>query len=208
MWLNIFLLLSPNLTEEKGQERLSFPARLVRFGKPSRHVLFHQWGAAAQTGRNRAAGCSLGATRVAPSAPAGEAPGSLGEEAEEESGCEPLWSTENRGTPLTFCQGSQGRWSRTARTGPGRRCVQRDHQLLRRPPAGLTVQCARQSCQDEYCRPGRTRLRYWIWDWKVKSQEGPQVLFVLMTHFAFNFVESHTVLVDVWTAVSVRAEPN
>lgn len=142
-----FVCFFSNPTEAKGQKRLSLPAHLVRFGEPPWHVLFYKWGTAAQTGPSWAASCSPGATWVVLS-PRGEVPGSLGEETEEEPGGEPLWSIKIRVTSLTFCQGSQGCRTRAAWTGPGRRCVQRDHYLLWRPPAGLTAQRACQSCQD------------------------------------------------------------
>lgn len=146
--LNIFYLSAFFYrTEAKGQRRLSVSAHLVRFGEPPWRVLLYKWGPAAQTGRSGAASCSPGASRTLLS-PAGEVPGSLGKETEEKSGGEPLWSIKIRVTSLASCQRSQGCRSRAARTGPGRRCVQRDHHLLWRPPAGLTTQRARQSCQD------------------------------------------------------------
>lgn len=171
-------------TEAKGQRRVFLPAHLVWFRKPpSPLVLFCELGASAQTGGSWAGSFSPGATRAVLS-PVGEVSGSPGEETEKERGGEPLWSITVAVTSLASCQRSQGCRSQAARTGPDWRCVQRDHHLLWRPPAGLTGQRACQSHQNEYCRPGKTRLTRWTWDRKVKSQEGLQVfLLVLKTHF-------------------------
>lgn len=134
-------------TEAKGQRRLSLPAHLVRSGQSPWCVLLYQCGPAAQTGRSKAKSCSPSATQALLSHH-GEVPWSLGKETKEEWGGEPLWSVKIRVTSLTSCQGSQGCRSQAARTGPGRRRFQRDHHVVWRPPAGLTGQRARQSCQD------------------------------------------------------------
>lgn len=134
-------------TEAKGQRRLPLPAHLVRSGEPPWCVLLYKSGPAAQTGGTWAATFSLGATWTLLGT-AGEVPGSLGKETEEEWGCEPLRSIEIALTSLTFCQRSQGYISWAAWAGPGWGCVQRNYHLLWRPPAGFTVQRACQSRQD------------------------------------------------------------